>query len=466
MQDVTTAPSFRDPAGHVVFRDNRIFRVVNRVGEEHLGPFMATAAAGSLRQSGVLVGTERVHGDLLNLSTSVEDVSLYEHERIPFPSFPYEWPPEMLHAAGVLTIEIAEQCLDEGYGLKDASPYNVLFRGPDPVFVDVLSFERREPGDPTWLAYAQFTRNFYLPLLASNRLGIPLDQIFRSRRDGIRPDELYAWVGPLRRLLPPYLSAITIPSWLSRYESDRLYKPRSMAKEQCRFVLRSLLRRLKRTMAKLEPGEGRSHWSEYGNAPPSYNDEQAAAKRTFIETTLRRIAPRNLFDIGCNTGFYSMLAAENGASVVAADADPAVIGKLWRQARERRLDILPLVVDIARPTPALGWRYQESASFLDRARGGFDTVLMLALIHHLLVTERVPLEQIMGLAADLTTAHAIVEYIGPGDPMFRRLTRGRDHLHADLTPERFEDACLEHFDIVERAPLPACLRTLYLLRKH
>lgn len=466
MPDVTFAPSFRDPAGHVVFRDNRIFRVVNRVGEEHLGPFMATAAADRLRQSGVLVRTERVHSDLLTLAKSVENVSLYEHERIPFPSFPYEWPPEMLHAAGVLTIEIAEQCLDEGYGLKDASPYNVLFRGPDPVFVDVLSFERREPGDPTWLAYAQFTRNFYLPLLAANRLGIPLDQIFRSRRDGIRPDELYAWVGPLRRLLPPYLSAITIPSWLSRYESAGLYRPRSMGKEQCRFVLRSLLRSLKRTMVKLEPRQGRSHWSEYGNAPPSYNEEQAAAKRTFVETTLRQIAPRNLFDVGCNTGFYSLLAAENGASVVAADADPVVIGKLWRQARERRLDILPLVVDIARPTPALGWRYQENASFLDRARGGFDTVLMLALVHHLLVTERIPLEQIIGLAAELTTSHAIVEYIGPEDPMFRRLTRGRGRLHTDLTPERFENACLEHFEIVARAPLPGCPRTLYLLRKH
>ncbi len=466
MQDLTLAPSFRDPAGRVIFRDNRIFRVVNRVGEQHLGPFMATAVAGRLRQTGVLIRTERVYGDLLALASSIEDVSLYEHERIPFPSFPYEWPPEMLHAAGVLTIEIAEQCLEDGYGLKDASPHNVLFRGPDPVFVDVLSFERREPGDPTWLAYAQFIRNFHLPLLVSNRLGIPLDQIFRSRRDGIGPHELYAWIGPLRRLLPPYLAAITIPSWLSRYESDRLYKQRSMGEEQSRFILGSLLRRLKRTIAKLEPREGRSHWSGYGSAPPSYNEDQAAAKRTFVETTLRRIAPRKLFDIGCNTGVYSLLAAENGASVVAADADPVVIGKLWRQARERRLDILPLVIDIARPTPALGWRYQESPSFLDRARGSFDTVLMLALIHHLLVTERVPLEQIIGLAAELTTAHAIVEYIGPEDPMFRRLARGRDHLHTDLTPERFENACLQHFEIVARVSLPACSRTLYLLRKH
>lgn len=426
---------------------------------------MATAAAGRLCQTGVLVRTERVQGDLPELAGSLGDFSLYEHERIPFPSFPYEWPPEMLHAAGLLTLEIAEQCLNDGFGLKDASPYNVLFRGPDPVFVDVLSFERRDNSDPTWLAYAQFTRNFHLPLLAAKHLGMPLDQIFRSRRDGIKPNELYSWIGPVRRLLPPFLSAITVPAWLSRFESDGLYKPRSMGEEQTRYVFSSLLRRLKRSMAKVAPAEGSSHWSQYGSAPPSYTAEQASIKKDFVESALRRISPRSLFDIGCNTGNYSVMAAKCGAAVVSADADPVVVGKLWRQAREERLNILPLVLDIARPTPALGWRYQESPSFLDRARGSFDAILMLALIHHLLVTERVPLEQIIDLAAELTTEHAIVEYIGPEDPMFKRLSRGRDHLHSDLTQSRFENACREHFEIAASVSLPACSRAVYLLRK-
>jgi hypothetical protein len=79
---------------------------------------------------------------------------ILEHSKVDFPSFPYEWPPEMLHAAGVLTLELAQAALDDGMGLKDASPYNV-FQGPNPVFVDVLSFERRDPRDFTWLAYGQ-----------------------------------------------------------------------------------------------------------------------------------------------------------------------------------------------------------------------------------------------------------------------------------------------------------------------
>jgi hypothetical protein len=465
MPGISAAPSFRDPAGHVMVQKDRVLRVVNKPGDSELSAFLASGVARRLRKTGTFVRTERVSADLPQLAGSLSECSVYEHELIPFPSYPYEWPPEMLHAAGVLTLDIAEQCLVEGFGLKDASPYNILYRGPDPVFIDALSFERRDPRDPTWLAYAQFMRNFSLPLLARKHLGIQIDQIFRTRRDGIWPGELCSWAGPLRRLLPPFFSMATLPFWLTRFESDRLYRNHSIARDQSLFVLRSLFRRLRRTLRRLEPGERWSIWSQYGNAPLSYTAEQWARKQEFVDVFLNRSRPKNVLDIGSNTGIFSLMAAEKGASVVALDGDSVVVGKLWRSARERKRNVLPLVIDIARPTPALGWRNQESIAFLNRARGAFDTVFLLAVIHHLLVTERVPLDQIIGLAADLTTRYAVVEYIGPDDPMVRRLARGRDHLHRDLTLTAFESVCLAHFEIVDKAPLPECSRVLYVLRK-
>src|SRR5690349_129632 len=89
---------------------------------------------------------------------------ILEHERIPFPSYPYEWAAPMLHAAGRLTLDLAASLAKEGMGLKDATPYNILFRGPQPVFVDLLSIERRDPRDAIWLPYAQFVRMFLSPL--------------------------------------------------------------------------------------------------------------------------------------------------------------------------------------------------------------------------------------------------------------------------------------------------------------
>jgi hypothetical protein len=134
-------------------------------------------------------------------------------------------------------------------------------------------------------------------------------------------------------------------------------------------------------------------------------------------------------------------------------------------AREQKLDILPLVVDFARPSPALGWRNRECASFMDRARGSFDVVLMLAVLHHFLVTERVPLDDVLSLTAELTTSYVLLEFVAPEDPMFRHIARGRDHLHADLNTAVFERACKKHFEIVRSTRVGVGHRWLYWLRK-
>ena len=138
---------------------------------------------------------------------------------------------------------------------------------------------------------------------------------------------------------------------------------------------------------------------------------------------------------------------------------------MWRNARQEKLEILPLAVNLTRPSPGTGWRNQECASFLDRARGKFDAVLMLAVIHHMLVTERVPLADIIDLAAELTTNLLVIEFVAPDDSMFQRLTRGREELHKDLTPELFETQCGRHFEIVRMQHVEGTTRRLYLLRK-
>jgi SAM-dependent methyltransferase len=167
-------------------------------------------------------------------------------------------------------------------------------------------------------------------------------------------------------------------------------------------------------------------------------------------------------DVGCNTGRYAFAAAEAGARVVAIDSDEPVVGHVFQEARRRTLDVLPLVVDLARPSPASGWRNAENLAFLDRARGRFDGVLMLAVVHHLLVTEGIPLDEILEGAADLTRKFAVVEFVPRDDPMFLRLTRGRDDLYTWLDQAAFEAACARHFRIGESLTLPGS-RTVYVL---
>lgn len=458
--------SFRDPDGFVFRAGSRILRAVEPSAFDSLQEFLGSQVAKSFTSAGRLVTTS-FPGRAEFASDIPADYHLAEHELIPFASIPAEWPPEMLAAAGFLTLDLAEQCLEQGWRLKDASPYNVLFRGPTAVFVDLLSFEKRDPTDSLWPPYAQFVRTFLLPLLAYRASNESLVRVWLASRDGLLPGQVYRALSWTQRLTSPGLSLASVPTWLTKQaESDEsIYKPRPTDPDRATFTLSTVFRRLRRQLRRLSSGQGDSHWSRYLDTLTHYNKEQFAFKEAFVAEALREFAPQQVLDVGANTGHFSELAANSGARVVAIDYDQAAAGRIWQRAFEKKLDILPLVVDLSRPTPALGWRNREYRSFLDRARGAFDLVLMLAVIHHLLVTERVPLDEILELAAELTTDLLLIEFVEPSDPMFRRLARGRDPLYAHLTASYFESACGSRFRIVRREPIPQSNRILYLLRR-
>ncbi|MDQ2841627.1 MAG: SAM-dependent methyltransferase, partial [Acidobacteriota bacterium] len=185
MLELEKLSSFRDPSGTVFFLNGRVLRKVSADAACDTLEFLASGVAGSLSEQGKLVTSKEIPFEEVRTELSEHKLSLLEmfgpggitleHDRIWFPSYVYEWPAEMLYAAGLLTLDVAEAALAHGYGLKDATPYNVLFRGAEPVFVDILSFEKREPGDYIWLPYAQFVRMFLLPLLMQSHFGAGLD---------------------------------------------------------------------------------------------------------------------------------------------------------------------------------------------------------------------------------------------------------------------------------------------------
>jgi SAM-dependent methyltransferase len=455
--------SFRDPGGFVFRSGSRILRAIEPSALDTLKQFLASSPARDFLAARQIVNTDFPDPGVL-ASEFPQDYHLAEHEPIPFPSFPAEWPREMLACAGFLTLDLAERCLPDGWRLKDATPYNVLFRGSAPVFVDVLSFERRDAQDGLWPAYAQFVRTFLLPLLADHASP---SEIWLTHRDGLEPEQVYRSLSWSRRLTPPGLTLASFPTWFaSRAESDAgLYRPHLTDPEKASFTLGAMFRSLRRQLTRLSAPGSDSHWSKYLDTQTHYTAEQFAAKEAFVASVLSEFHPRRVLDIGANTGHFSEQAALSGATVVAIDSDSTAAGRVWQRASEKKLDILPLVVDLCRPTPALGWRNRESPSFLDRASGGFDLVMMLAVIHHMLITERIPLPEILELAASLSTGLLLIEFVEPADPMFRRLVRGRDALYAHLTAPFFESACEKGFHIVRKTPLANSSRILYLLRR-
>lgn len=457
---------------------HRMLRFIYKAGIADFERFRRSEYASGFIDKGMIVSSKRLdklalggqHSDRMVRELALDDrvAAVVEHERVPFPSYPYEWSPAMLHAAAELTLELAATLLEDGIGLKDATPYNVLFVGPKPVFVDVLSFEVRDPADATWLPHAQFMRTLYLPLLVNSRFGISLDQILLTRRDGIQPEEVYMLCGPVQRVMPPFLFQVSVPVWLSssqRCQKGDIYRKQGGDDpEKASFILRSLMARLRRGLKGVEPSRGKSSiWSGYMESH-SYSEDQFSAKRQFVEEMLRKYAPASVLDVGCNSGFFSAIAAKCGARVTAIDYDPAVIDQVWCLAKEEHLDILPLVVNLGRPTPAVGWLNQECASFLDRATGAFDAVIMLAVIHHMLATDQIPLDEIIDLAARMANETLIIEFVSPQDDRFRHIARGRDHLYQTITREVFETSCRRHFEIAGSQAV-GTHRTVYALKK-
>ena len=462
--------SFRDPAGRLVEVDGRLLRFVHANASSTVAAFLDSPLARGLTTSGRLVAS-RVVDDYLTAPAEVAAWGMVvEHDRVLFPSFPYEWPPEMLYAAGRLTLDLAVDALAQGWELKDGTPFNVLFRGPTPVFVDVPSFEPRQAGSSVWLPYAQFVRTFVLPLLASKHLGVPLSWIFTGNREGLEPPQLYRMLGWRQRLTRPALTLATIPALLARkepvVESRRTATVSSpIQAERAEFVTRGILRHLSRALdAAKPPARRESAWTSYTTSGPhaaAYHTE----KRARIEQILSELKPRTVLDVGANDGHVARVAARAGAAVVAIDSDERVIGAAFDTAARERLSVLPLVVDVVNPPGGTGWRNRECTSFLDRAAGQFELVLFLAVIHHLMITGGVPLEEILGLARELTTNTVVMELVPREDPMFRKLLRGRDALHDWFTTDAFETICRRFFRIEQSWDLANTGRRLYVLAK-
>jgi SAM-dependent methyltransferase len=469
--------SFRDPGGTLFSSGPQIFRKVSPVATVTLRRFLNTKTAQNLIRSGKIVNSEEVsfsyspealNGRVQNIVQVFEEGGcVLEHNRVWFPSYPYEWQAEMLFAAGNLTLELVRSLLDEHFGLKDATPYNLLFQGPNPIFVDVLSFEEREAGDARWLPYAQFVRMFIFPLLMNREFGMRTHQTLLAHGEGVDLEYLYKLCSWSQRLRPPFLGSVSAPAWLNQYANsnhERVYQSsRQIDPEKAEFILKGQFGRLHKLLQRAAPPQDASStWSPYTNTF-TYNEEQFDVKTRLVREWMDLLRPKTVLDVGCNTGVFSEIAATAGAQVVAIDTDAVVAGQTWRRAKEKNLNILPLVLNLARPSPAIGWCNAECASFLQRAQGSFEMILMLAVLHHLLVTERVPLPEILRMVAQLGGRYLIIEYVSKDDPMFHKLARGRDALHADFTQEYFESTCQKWFTIARKQQVQGDLRWLYLL---
>ena len=450
--------TFRDPAGSLKLEEDRAVRTIRPAAQAAVREFLASPFREQVEARGEMVGT--------TVQESASGLTLL-HPRVAVPTYPWEWTASQWLAAAELTLKLGEEAIADGWILKDATPLNVLFVGPKPVLVDVLSFERRDPQSSVWLAYGQYVRTFLLPLLMNHMLGWPLE-MSQLRRDGYEPSECYAAMGWSQRMSGAAFWPVTLPAWLEKKGSSEgsAKKPaaRKMDPGAATHILTKMLQGLGKRTRRAVGASAQSEWSEYTSTMTHYTAEQSEAKRAWVEATLDEVRPKSVLDVGANTGEFSAIVAAKGIEVVALERDASAAERLYRMSVAKELPIQTIHADFSRPTPSVGWENSESAALLARLEGQFDLVMLLAVIHHLVLMEQIPLLSILELCARLTKRDLIVEWVPVSDPMFQSLMRGRDDLYGGLREEDLLSACAGKFEVLKRKALDNG-RILFLLRK-
>jgi ribosomal protein L11 methylase PrmA len=382
----------------------------------------------------ILVGQTTAHG------RKVTDVLV--HERVPYISYPYEWPVELLHRAALHHLDLHLDLLEAGFTLIDGSAYNVQFIGSRPVFIDIPSIRPYREGE-YWHGYHQFSMQLLAPLLCDAVIGVSPHAWLRGSYDGIPLDAIWRCL-PLRaRCSWKIMLHIGLHQKLNQSKPP-IVSPTS--KQLPRATLKWMLHNLRSLIEGLKPT--RSHtsvWNSYTTGT-SYSHGDASEKRTFIGEWMKAHRPKLLADIGCNDGEYSAHALHTGAEyVVGFDSDPGAMRKAVQRADTGGFQLLPLVVDFANPSPTQGWAQNERAGFLERAE--FDGMIALALLHHLVIARNIPLPHVLKTLVGIAPK-GIIEFVPKHDPQVRRLLSHRNDMFPDFSESSFRDTIgtLAHID--------------------
>jgi SAM-dependent methyltransferase len=453
--------SFRDPASGILLGHSQIYRYFT---SGHVADFEAIVETGlldSLVASGAVIETKPIGTEeAAELYSAAPDIGLIvEHPRIPFISYVYEWPFEMLKAAAIRSLEILQVALEKGLILKDATPYNIQFIGPNPLLIDVGSFERYEEGMP-WMGYSQFCRTFLNPLLLQSITGVPFQMWMRSSLEGIDPVHLNSLLPLRHKLRKNVFIDVVLQAWLSRrFSSHSSNSPSLRERPIPKGVITGLVDRLNRSVTGLKRrGKAHSPWLDY-EEQCQYEPEALQHKNGLVEEALARAKPQMVWDLGCNVGRYSIMAAHYAQYVVAMDNDEAAVGALYERISSQHTNVLPLVVDLLNPSPSQGWAQKERQALGDRGAANF--ALCLALVHHLAISGNVPLRKIAEWLSTIAEA-GVVEFVPKSDPMVQGLLRTRKDVFSDYTQAAFEEALGKHFQITDVTRLPKSQRVLYL----
>ena len=453
------AASFRDPNGFIFKQNGTLYRQINQSYASEYSLLMESGLYAKLTKAGLLIPHEETDVPPVEPAQAFKVI---QPEYVPFISYPYEWSFGLLKEAALTTLSIQKRALKAGMTLKDASAYNIQFVQGRAVLIDSLSFDIYHEGNP-WDAYRQFCQHFLAPLALMAYADIRLNQLLRVYIDGV-PLDLASRLLPFgSRLNFGLLTHLHLHARLQKQTAtptaQRSVSPGKMTKQS----MLGLIENLQKTVKKLNWNPTGTEWGDYYNIT-NYSDKAFQHKQRLVSDWVAKVEPKMVWDLGANDGTFSRLASNKGILAVSFDIDPAAVEQNYQQVKAKNeQNIIPLVLDLTNPSPSIGWNNRERDSFLDRAPA--DMVFALALIHHLAISNNVPLPQLADFFAD-AGRWLVIEFVPKSDSQVQKLLSSRKDIFTNYTRESFEEAFSGRFYIHEKVAVEESERFLYLMEKN
>ncbi len=450
--------SFRDPSGFLFCQDGVIYRQINSIYKENYDHLMNSGLYKSLANSGLLIPHDEV--DINNYAKSDDAYRVLKPEPLEYISYPYEWSFSQLKDAALTTLEVQKKSVKFGMTLKDCSAYNIQFKNGKPVFIDSLSFEKYQEGEP-WVAYKQFCQHFLAPLALMSYRDIRLNQLLRIHIDGV-PLDLTSSILPFHaRFNFHLLFHINLHSASQKRYANKPIKKEMLSKRVSLTSFLGLIDSLESCVNKLRWHPKGAEWDDYYISTNNYILEAINHKKQLVSDFLDKIKPHTVWDLGANTGLFSRIASNRGIQTISFDMDPACVEINYLTAvGNGETNILPLVLDLTNPSPGIGWENRERMSFFER--GHADTVFALALIHHLAISNNLPLDRIASFLKRICSS-LIIEFVPKSDSNVQRLLATRMDIFPNYTKEAFESEFSKLFSVETSIDIKNSERTLYLM---
>lgn len=446
--------SFRDPSGYVYCENGEIYRTVNFSYKEQYDYFISCGLYKKLVDKKYLIQHEEISE---NLPSSV--YKILKPVKIPFVSYPYEWSFSQLKDAALLTLKIQFIALKYGMILKDASAYNVQFLNGKPVFIDTLSFEIYKEGQ-IWEAYRQFCQHFLAPLLLMSYKDLRFNQLLKTNIDGIPLDFVNSILPIWTKLNPEIFFNVSMQARLQKKceHNDTNYKKKPhISKSQLLLINRKLQDLVSSLKFPLKDSE----WGDYYTFT-NYDDEAFECKKSIINLYFDKIMPNSLWDLGANNGLFTRLASSRGINSVAFDIDPIACEKNYNMIKKNNEEnLLPLLFDLTNPSPSIGWANKERLDISGRQIP--DVIMGLAIIHHIAISNNVPLVKIAEYFSSMSK-YLIIEFVPKEDSQVQKLLATREDIFPNYTVEGFEEAFSQCYSILEKQNVVNSERILYLLK--